>query len=62
MIVTNLLGKKHIQLIKEKDMGKGSSRRKEDKQKVNDNWDLIFGKKDKTEEKPAKTEDSTKTK
>jgi len=42
-------------------MGKGSARRKEDKQKVNDNWDLIFGKKDK-EEKPAKTEDSTKTK
>lgn len=43
-------------------MGKGSNRRKEDKQKVNDNWDIIFGKKDKTEEKPAKQEDSTKTK
>ena len=26
-------------------MGKGSGRRKEDKQKVNDNWDVIFGKK-----------------
>ena len=43
-------------------MGKGSNRRKEDKQKVNDNWDIIFGKKDKTEEKSAKTEDSQKTK
>jgi hypothetical protein len=47
-------------------MGKGSARRKEDKQKVNDNWDLIFGKKDKTEEKskeePTKEVDSTKTK
>jgi hypothetical protein len=43
-------------------MGKGSGRRKEDKQKVNDNWDLIFGKKDKKEEKPVKEDDSTKTK
>jgi len=50
-------------------MGKGSSRRKEDKQKINDNWDLIWGKKDIKEEKseekleiPAETEDSTKTK
>jgi len=49
-------------------MGKGSNRRKEDKQKINDNWDLIWGKKDIKEEKseakletPAK-EDSEKTK
>ncbi len=26
--------------------GKGSSRRKEDKKKIDDNWDKIFGKKD----------------
>ncbi len=43
-------------------MGKGSKRRNEDKQKVNDNWDLIFGKKDKKEETPSKEEDSNKTK
>ena len=31
-------------------MGKGSARRKEDVQKIRDNWDAIFGKKDKTPE------------
>ena len=53
-------------VIKENNMGKGSKRRNEDTQKVNDNWDLIFGKKDIKEEKkseiPAEKEDSTKTK
>jgi len=44
-------------------MGKGSKRRNEDTQKVNDNWDNIFGKKDKKPQEPAaKTEDSSKTK
>jgi len=53
-------------------MGKGSKRRNEDTQKVNDNWDLIFGKKEKKsettettikiEEKEPETEESTKTK
>jgi hypothetical protein len=48
-------------------MGKGSARRNEDTQKVWDNWDLIFGKKDKesteekTEKEPEKDE-STKNK
>ena len=28
-------------------MGKGSARRKEDTQKIRDNWDVIFGRKDK---------------
>jgi len=31
-------------------MGKGSNRRNEDIKKVWDNWDTIFGKKDKQEE------------
>jgi len=30
------------------DGGKGSSRRKEDVSKINENWDLIFGKKGQT--------------
>lgn len=30
------------------DGGKGSSRRKEDVKKIHDNWDLIFGRKEKT--------------
>lgn len=42
-------------------MGKGSKRRNEDPQKIADNWDLIWGKKDKKEQ-PAKTDDSKKTK
>jgi hypothetical protein len=35
-------------------MSKGSNRRREDTQKIRDNWDAIFGKKDKDpkEEKP----------
>tara|TARA_R110002126_G_scaffold26196_1_gene88802 strand:+ start:246 stop:374 length:129 start_codon:yes stop_codon:yes gene_type:complete len=33
-------------------MGKGSNRRKEDTEKIRDNWDAIFGKKDSKEEKP----------
>jgi len=33
-------------------MGKGSTRRKEDTEKIRDNWDAIFGKKDPKEEKP----------
>jgi len=33
-------------------MGKGSTRRKEDTEKIRDNWDAIFGKKDQKEEKP----------
>lgn len=41
-------------------MGKGSKRRNEDTDKIRDNWDIIFGKKDK--EKPAKEEDSKKNK
>ena len=32
-------------------MGKGSARRKEDTQKIRDNWDTIFGSKDKKENK-----------
>ena len=50
-------------------MGKGSARRNEDTQKVWDNWDIIFGKKDKDpkEEKLEKNDEpekdeSTKTK
>jgi len=31
--------------------GKGSKRRKEDKKKINDNWDKIFGKKKKEKKK-----------
>ena len=34
-------------------MGKGSQRRNEDIKKIWDNWDAIFGKKDKPEEKPT---------
>ena len=33
-------------------MGKGSNRRREDVKKVRDNWDKIFGQKDRKEEKP----------
>lgn len=33
-------------------MGKGSTRRREDTEKIRDNWDAIFGKKDPKEEKP----------
>jgi hypothetical protein len=33
-------------------MSKGSTRRKEDTDKIRDNWDAIFGKKDPKEEKP----------
>lgn len=36
-------------------MGKGSKRRNEDTQKVNDNWDLIFGKKEKKSEQTETT-------
>ena len=51
-------------------MGKGSARRNEDIGKIWDNWDLIFGKKDKEkdikeeqhEEKTKKQDDSEKTK
>lgn len=32
-------------------MSKGSNRRKEDTQKIRDNWDAIFGKKDPKENK-----------
>ena len=43
-------------------MGKGSKRRNEDTDKIRDNWDVIWGKKDKKEETPSKEEDSKKTK
>lgn len=50
-------------------MGKGSGRRNEDTQKVWDNWDLIFGKKDKEtkdikeeDKKSTETDESTETK
>jgi len=50
-------------------MGKGSGRRVEDTDKIRDNWDIIWGKKDVKEEKLEKaeessptTDDSTKTK
>ena len=33
-------------------MSKGSQRRNEDIKKIWDNWDAIFGKKEKPEEKP----------
>jgi rubrerythrin len=43
------------------DGGKGSSRRKEDVKKIHDNWDLIFGRKEKTmnehEEQPKHDND-----
>jgi hypothetical protein len=44
-------------------MGKGSARRKEDTQKIRDNWDAIFGKKDKEKakedvQKPAEKPDA----
>jgi hypothetical protein len=41
-------------------MGKGSGRRNEDAQKVRDNWDAIFGKKDKPEEKKEEKNDDKK--
>ena len=34
-------------------MSKGSTRRKENTEKIRDNWEAIFGKKDSKEEKPA---------
>lgn len=37
-------------------MGKGSTRRKEDTDKIRDNWDAIFGKKDTKEEKKSQDE------
>lgn len=37
--------------------GKGSSQRKVDKEKFNDNWDKIFGKKNDTDLKFTATED-----
>ena len=47
-------------------MGKGSGRRKEDLNKIRDNWDKIFGKKDvkeeKLQEKEPENTKSTKTK
>ena len=53
-------------------MGKGSKRRNEDTQKVNDNWDIIFPKKEKEQvkdtkeeifdKKTTKTDESTETK
>jgi len=33
-------------------LSKGSNRRREDTQKIRDNWDAIFGKKDPKEQKP----------
>ncbi len=35
-------------------MGKGSNRRKEDTEKIRNNWDAIFGRKDKEPKEPAK--------
>ena len=43
-------------------MSKGSNRRKEDTQKIRDNWDTIFGKKDKKEQKSQENTNSQKTK
>ena len=49
-------------------MGKGSARRNEDTQKVWDNWDIVFGKKEKNDEKtetlekPTEKDDSEKNK
>lgn len=52
-------------------MGKGSGRRNEDTQKVWDNWDIVFGKKNKEikdikeethEKKSTETEQSNETK
>lgn len=37
-------------MSKHGDGGKGSGRRQEDVKKIHDNWDLIFGKKDKAME------------
>ena len=39
-------------------MGKGSARRREDTDKIRDNWDAIFGKKN----QPPKPEPEKKTK
>jgi len=41
-------------------MGKGSARRKEDTQKIRDNWDVIFGKKDLKESKESKPQQPDK--
>ena len=41
-------------------MSKGSSRRKEDTQKIRDNWDRIFGKKDKPSEPTKPPEKNAK--
>lgn len=38
-------------------MGKGSARRKEDTDKIRDNWDAIFGKKKPEEQKEEKKEE-----
>lgn len=35
-------------------MSKGSTRRKENTEKIRDNWDQIFGRKDPKEEKPQR--------
>lgn len=44
-------------------MGKGSTRRKEDTDKIISNWDAIFGKKDKKpEEKPEEKKEEKKQK
>jgi len=37
-------------------MGKGSTRRREDTEKIRNNWDQIFGKKDSKEQKPKQPE------
>ena len=37
-------------------MGKGSARRREDTEKIRDNWDAIFGKKDRKEDKHPEPE------
>ena len=38
-------------------MSKGSARRKEDVKKIRDNWDAIFGKKDKQPQEQKPRED-----
>ena len=37
-------------------MSKGSNRRREDTQKIRDNWDAIFGKRDPKEESKEQTQ------
>jgi hypothetical protein len=44
MMVLLLSGDRHMSY---NEAGKGSKRRKEDKKKIDDNWDLIFGRKEK---------------